>query len=81
MIYVKTVTKDGNGIAFKLESIVELLIGINKDKTNRYDAWINSDKAEPCKGYGYDLTNIAFNEVGELTTVKFVENRHGGLFE
>lgn len=81
MIYVKTVTKEGNGVAFKLESLLDLLIGLNKDKTKRYDDWFNSDKSEPCKGFGYDLTHITFNEVGELTTVKFVENRTGGLFE
>jgi hypothetical protein len=81
MIYVKTVTKEGNGVAFKLENLTDLLIGLNRDKNRRYDEWFNSDKSEPCKSYGYDLTHIQFNEVGDLTTVKFEENRVGGLFE
>ncbi len=81
MIYVKTVTKSGVGLGFKLESMKDLVIGLSKDKNTRYDSWFNSDKSEPCPGYGYDLTHIQFNEIGELTTVKFEENRPGGLFE
>lgn len=81
MIYVKTVTKEGNGIAFKLEKLEHLLEGFTKDKQKRYDKWMDSEVSEQCPDYGFKVGHIGFNSVGELTNVQLSETRSGGLFE
>lgn len=81
MIYVKTVTKEGNGIAFRLETVDDLLTGLKKDKEKRFNKWIDSDESIPCPEYGFAITNIGYKDNGELSSVKFTESRSGGLFE